>query len=163
MYVKKRGDTAEPLSSYASEPTDLIEKYLAENTKTGFIITQVVQDSAIYGRLPVANAKISLCKYIGDGFYVCKVVLTDENGKSEPVAVPTVSAELSQHPDGGVVNSTYDITVEAPDFKRVEILGIPVFDGITSIQNVVMSPVDQPVPQENPNSEANRGETGGNH
>lgn len=163
MYGKSRQDAAEPLPAYTSDYAELMEKYLAENTKTGYIIIQVVQDSVIYGRLPVSNARISLCKYIGSGFYVCKVVMTDENGKTEPVAVPTVSAELSQRPDGGIVNATYDIAVEAPDFKRVEIFNIPIFDGITSIQNVVMLPTDQPAPQENTNSEANRGETGGNH
>ena len=163
MIVKTNHCISELPQLSVSEPADLIQKYLSENTKAGRIEIQVFQNCPIYGRLPIPNARISLCKFIGDGFYVCKVIQTDENGKTEPVAVPTVSAELSQHPDGGVVNATYDITAEAPGFQKIEIFDIPVFDGITSIQNVIMTPLEPPSLKVAPDSESNRGELGGNH
>lgn len=163
MFCDKNQNTEVPSPSYASEPADLIEKYLNANPKTGYIKFQVYQDSPLYGRRPIANAKITLCEEIGHGFYVCKVITTDMDGNTEPVAVPTVSAELSQKPDNGNTHSAYDISVEAPGFIQSNTYGIPVYEGVTSIQSVVLSPIIPQAQQENLNAEVIRGETVGNH
>lgn len=128
---------------------DLLQNYLKTNPQIGYLTVYVYQDSIVYGRLPVANAKITLCKFLGNGFYVCKVIMTDIDGKTESVPVPTVSAELSRSPENVTRNAVYDINVEAPGFTMSEVFHIPVFEGITSIQNVNLSPVTQQVQQEN--------------
>ena len=125
---------------------DLLQNYLNINNKIGYLIFQVYQDSLLYGRLPVANARITLCKSLGNELYVCTVTMTDIDGKTEPIPVPTASTELYQSPENGITNGDYDISVEAPGFNRYEKFHIPVYNGITSIQDVKLSPVDQAGP-----------------
>ena len=125
------------------EISDLLQIFLEVYNQTGYLIFQVYQNSILYGRLPVANARITLCRCVGNGSYVCKVMMTDIDGKTEPIAVPTTTAELYQSPEAGISRCTYDISVEAPGFKRYEQFNIPVYSGITSIQNIELLPEEQ--------------------
>ncbi|MEL7654633.1 MAG: hypothetical protein AAGU75_01850 [Bacillota bacterium] len=141
FYDKKQNSTMAPADQCKPKMIDLLEKYLDVNTKMGYLIFQVYEDSPVYGSLPVTNARISLCKCLGDEFYVCIVLTTDMNGKTEPIPVPTVNGELFQSPENGIANAEYDICIDAPGFERYEKFRIPVYEGITSIQNAVLSPV----------------------
>jgi len=155
FYDKNQNPIPPPSNQNEPQVIDLLQDYLNSNNKTGYLVFQVHQDSPIYGRLPIANAKITLCKLLGNGFYVCKVIMTDVDGKTEPVPVPTVSAEFSRSPENVITNAAYDVSVEAPGFVKSEVLNIPVFEGITSIQNVILTPVVQQVRRENFNGNGN--------
>lgn len=115
---------------------EFLEQYLATHLKTGSLIFQVFQNSPLEGILPITNAKVTLCKSIGEGYFISKIYTTDENGKTETIALPTVSASLSQSPDNDEVYSTYDAYIEAPGFLPANIIDIPIFEGITTIQPV---------------------------
>ena len=123
--------------------SDLLQNYLIINNKIGYLIVQVYQDSILTGRLPVPNARITLCKSLTNETYACKVMTTDIDGNTQPIPVPTASAELYQSPENCTSNCDYDISVEAPGFNRYEKFNIPVYSEITSIQDVKLSPVDQ--------------------
>lgn len=118
----------------------LLENYIEENPKIGYLIFQVYQDSPLEGVLPVPNAMITLCKDMGDGYHITKTIQTNEDGKTDPIAMPTVSADLSQNPENLQVYATYDAYIESPNFLPASVEDIPVFDGITTIQPVSLIP-----------------------
>lgn len=118
----------------------LLENYLSENPKTGYLVFQVFQNSPLGGILPIPNATITICKDMGDDYYISKVIRTNEDGKTDEIAMRTVSANLSQSPDNDKVYATYDAYIEAPDFLPASIEDIPIFEGITSIQPVNLIP-----------------------
>lgn len=119
---------------------ELFKNFLDANPKTGYLIFQVTQDSPLQGTLPVANAKITVSKLLGSNFFVSRVLKTGNDGKTNPIPLPTVYSALSTTPGNGKVYSTYSARVEAPDFITTDIFDIQVFDGITSIQPVKLLP-----------------------
>lgn len=123
-----------------SEFMKLLHDYLEKNPKTGYIVFQVFQESAIEGRLPVANAIVTVNKYIGDGYFVSKVVFTDSDGKTDPIPFYTTDREYSMAPGSNHAYETYSARIESPDFITTDIFDIQIFDGITGIQSVVLSP-----------------------
>lgn len=129
-----------PVSSSQNVPpiSQYFETYLSLNPKTGYLTFDVYRDSPIKGRVPVPNAKITISKLLGDGYYFSKVIKTNEDGETDPVALPTVSRDLSLTPNEGRVYSVYDVSVEVPGYQRKDIYGVEIFEGITSVQRVKM-------------------------
>lgn len=117
-----------------------LDKFIKENEKTGFLVFQVFQDSPIYGRLPVPNAEITVNGLLGDGLNISQVFTSDENGKTEPIPLPTVSGVLSLNPGDTLPYFTYNASVENPDYFSASISDIPIFDSVTSIQPVRLMP-----------------------
>lgn len=120
---------------------ELFNTYLSMNPKLGTLVFDVHQDSPVRGRIPVENAKVTISKLLGDEYYLSKIVMTDENGETKPVQLPTVSRELSLKPGEVRVYSTYRVSVEAPGYQRQDIFDVQIFDGITSVQHVDLAPV----------------------
>ena len=120
--------------------SDLLQTYLNENPEIGYLTFEVYQESPIEGILPVPNARITISKDLGDGFYYSKVITTNQDGETDPIPLPTVSRELSLIPGNARVYATYNVSVEAPDFLRNDIYNIQIFDGITAIQRVNLKP-----------------------
>lgn len=121
--------------------SDLLQTYLNENPETGYLTFEVYQESPIQGRLPIPNAKITISKYLGDGFYYSQIITTNQDGETDPIPLPTVSRELSLIPGNARVYATYNASVEAPGFFRNDIYDIQIFDGITAIQRVNLQPI----------------------
>lgn len=128
-------------SNNETTPDSLLQNYLIDNPKTGYLVFQVFQDSTLKGRLPVANAKITVSKLLGEDYYFSRVLMTDENGKTDIIPLPTVSAELSRVPGNGNPYSTYNATIEAENFSPTTIYEIPIFENITSIQPINLLPI----------------------
>ncbi len=118
----------------------LLENYLIDNPRTGYLIFQIYEYSLLYGLLPIVNAKITLSKPLGNGYFISKILTTDGNGKTEPISLPTVKGELSQVPGNSKLHSTYNACVEMTNYSTVDILDISIFDCITSIQSVRLLP-----------------------
>lgn len=128
-----------------SQVLDLLKNYLADHLKTGYLIFQVFQASPMQEPSPVANATITLYKSLGEEFFISRIYTTDSDRKTEPIALPTVSATLSQSPDNDKLYSTYDAVVEAVGFLPSNVVDIPIFEGITTIQPVKLLLDFQPI------------------
>ncbi len=122
--------------------SDLLNSYLNDNPETGYIIFQVIQNSEAEGLIPIPNAKITVSKPMGNDYFVSKIIKTDINGKTEPLALPTVAAYRSLHPEDSKTYSTYNATVEAINYLTTDIFDISVFDDITSLQTVLLIPTE---------------------
>ena len=126
-----------PLHAAETAAADPIRTFLSQNPAFGTLIFQVTGGQ---GAFPVPNATILLTKQLNDQQSLSFTVVTDESGKTAPVSLPAPSRELSQRPGNGIVFATYQAEISAPNYVTTEIRDLPVFDGITTIQPVSLSP-----------------------
>ncbi len=120
--------------------SDLLNLYLDDNPETGYLIFQVAQNSETKGLIPIPNAKITISKPMGNSYFISKVIETDIDGKTKPIALPTVPSYRSQTPEDSRLYSTYNATVEATNYLTTDVYDIRVFDDITSLQTVLLIP-----------------------
>ena len=126
-----------PLHAAETAADDPIRTFLSQNPAFGTLIFQVTGGQ---GAFPVPNATILLTKQLNDQQSLSFTVVTDESGKTAPVSLPAPSRELSQRPGNGIVFATYQAEISAPNYVTTEVRDLPVFDGITTIQPVSLSP-----------------------
>lgn len=138
--IHKNSMPVSPSTPNETSVLDLLEIYLNDNPQIGYIQFQVYQNSPLRGILPVANAKITVSKSIGDSYFISKVLWTNIDGKSDPVPLPTVQGNLSLTPGNGRLYSTYNATVEAQNFLTTDVFDISVYEGVVSIQPINLIP-----------------------
>ena len=126
-----------PLHAAETAADDPIRTFLSQNPAFGTLIFQVTGGQ---GAFPVPTATILLTKQLNDQQSLSFTIVTDESGKSAPVSLPAPSRERSQRPGNGIVFATYQAKISAPNYVTTEIRDLPVFDGITTIQPVSLSP-----------------------
>ena len=126
-----------PISGLNSKNQAIWDAFMAQNPNVGYIKMQV---STAGGVLPVSDAKVTITKEIGNNVFTLYTLTTDVNGQTLAVPLPTPNSSLSQTPDNSAPYSTYTITIEHPRYQNVYNYRVPVFDGITSIQPVVLLP-----------------------
>ncbi len=120
-----------------------------QNESIGFLIVNV---KTANGALPVENATVTIYASSpldeggaptllrSDVVYTLK---TDRNGKTEKVALGTKNKELSLSPDNPIPYDSYNITVNADGYYDSSYLGVPIFQGVTSIQGVNLIPLSE--------------------
>ena len=116
---------------------DPIRQFLTENPAFGTLIFQVTGGQ---GAFPIPGANVTITKALDDRLGISVTVITDESGKTEPISLPAPSKELSQSPNNGIVYAAYQAEISVPNHITTEIRDLPVFDGITTIQPVNLSP-----------------------
>ena len=126
-----------PLHTAESTAADPIRRFLTENPAFGTLIFQVAGGQ---GAFPVAGATVTITKPLDERLGISVTVTTDESGKTPPLSLPAPSKELSQKPNNGIVYATYQAEISAPNHVTTKIRDLPVFDGITTIQPVNLSP-----------------------
>ena len=126
-----------PLHAAESTTADPIRTFLSQNPAFGTLLFQVTGGQ---GAFPVDGATITITKALDDRLGLSVTVVTDESGKTDPISLPAPSRALSQAPNGGVVYAAYQAEVSAPNYVTTEIRDLPVFDGITTIQPVNLTP-----------------------
>lgn len=91
---------------------------------------------------PVGGATVAVTAVIDGQRMILASGLTDENGTTRKLEVPVPDAVHSQAPDPSVrPYSLYDVTVTAEGYFNARSVDVPVFSGITSVQNFNMIPV----------------------
>lgn len=108
----------------------------------GYMIVRV---TTARGAIPLENAIVTIHNYDpefengrGD---VIAVYTTGDNGLTERFALPAPPEALSMSPGNGKSYETYGITVTKEGYHRQEYINVPVFEGITAIQNADMIPL----------------------
>ena len=119
------------------------------NDKIGFLVVNV---KTANGALPIENAQVTVFNALPaeakdpttlsktDVIYTLK---SDISGKTEKVALKTKDKELSQTPSSSYPYSNYNIFVNADGYYDSEFINVPIFEGITSLQNVYLIPVSE--------------------
>jgi hypothetical protein len=108
----------------------------------GYMIVRV---STARGAIPLENAIVTVHNYdpefeSGRGDIIA-VYTTDASGRTERFALPAPSRELSLSPGNGKSYETYNVSVTKEGYYQQYYLNVPIFEGITAIQNADMIPL----------------------
>lgn len=98
--------------------------------------------------IPLADARISLA-YTGNPERIINEITTDSEGAVNLDDLPTPPVEYSMEPGENQPFSEYTIDVNADGYEEINISGIDVFSGETSIQNVYLNEDNREIPQNN--------------
>lgn len=110
-----------------------------ENQSTvGYLIVSV---STARGAIPLENAAVTVYYEDKENSSVFSSMTTDRSGKTEKISLPAPSRELSETPGNTKPYATYTVAVEKEGYYSVTNVGVPIFDGITSVQPVEMVPL----------------------
>lgn len=104
---------------------------------TGTLKVQVFAADRVY---PVSAAKVTVSDY--ESGRELFTGYTDVDGIAQSITLPAPNPELSETPAREKPYSQYNITVEHSRFFPRKFIGVPVFAGITSVQNVQLVPTE---------------------
>lgn len=103
----------------------------------GNLIVNVYSDTIAN---PVKGAKVTISKNNDD----IDTVFTNEDGKTNTISLDTVSKSYSEEEQYNTrPYETYDVLVESLGLTKTKIEGVQIFDGITSIQNIYLTSIDE--------------------
>lgn len=105
-----------------------------------------IKTSTAGNAFPVSGAIVYIKSYTEgneDGGDVLYSLRTDEDGLTETVALPAPSREYTLSPGSDKVFSEYNIEIKKDGYYPVENIGVPIFDGVTSIQPVELIPLSE--------------------
>lgn len=103
----------------------------------GSLIVNVYSDTIAN---PVRGAQVNISK----NGNIIDTVFTDENGETNIISLDTVDKSYSEVEQYNTrPYETYDITVNSLGLTETKIEGVQIFDGVTSIQNVYLTSIDE--------------------
>ena len=103
----------------------------------GYLVVNVYSDS-------IANPVVGATVTISKDNNVIATTKTNEEGKTELITLDTVDKNYSEKEQYQVrPYETYDVMVKALGLTETKIEGVQIFDGITSIQDVYMTSIDE--------------------
>ena len=105
--------------------------------------TLTVKTESAFGALPVKDATVSFRRQTGDGAKLFAVLMTDEDGETEPLKIPAPPVSNSLSPGGETPYSLVNVEVFADGYYSVMLMGVPIFTGISSTQTVNMIPLPE--------------------
>lgn len=91
----------------------------------------------IWRDFPIPDEGVQQNNHKGD---VYRVLRTDRDGNTPRISLITPPKEISYTP-GGVPYAYYHVDVNADGFYPQEFIRVPIYDGITSIQNAYLIPI----------------------
>lgn len=113
------------------------EQFLQQNHKTGSLKIQAFTgDQAI----PVSNVTVVISKKFGNNERVFYTAKTNEDGIIDGITLPAPDKNISMSPSEELPYADYDIKANHPSFQDQSYPGIPIFDGVKSIQPIKLIP-----------------------
>ena len=104
----------------------------------GYLVVQVTTASSA---IPLAGARVSISET--ERANVLYELTSGRDGRTERISLPTVPRGASQRPEDGRPFTTYIITVTADGYGTAIYQNVPIFDGITAIQQANLVPVPE--------------------
>ena len=103
----------------------------------GYLKINVYGDSVAN---PVKNANITISK----NGNIIFTTTTNENGQTEIIPLNTVNKSYSEEEQNEIrPYETYDVTVSSLGLTDTKIEGVQIFDGVTSIQDIYLTSIDE--------------------
>lgn len=137
--VNQQNGSKSDISNFTEPKYDSLEDFERNNRGTGTILFRVY---TAHEALPIENAVCKVTKVFNGNTHTFYTLITDESGRTTTEPLPAPSSELSQNSENTVQPfSLYDATVTREGYADVELKEIPVFDGVSSVQQVAMIPV----------------------
>lgn len=119
-----------------------------EQNNMGAIGYLLVRVSTALGAIPLMGATVTVRSEMetqtdATPGGIIKVVRTDRDGNSPRISLPAPPRSNSTSPGSSLPYATYSVDVEADGYYRQFFTGVPVYEGITSIQPAMLAPVSQ--------------------
>ncbi|MBR4255756.1 MAG: hypothetical protein IKQ18_01230 [Clostridia bacterium] len=109
--------------------------------QSGFILVSAVTATGSY---PLEGAEVMISELTDKGDTVIYRYITDESGQTPLSELGAPDVENSLSPDSGKRGfSLYNVTVRSDGFYPLSSLDVPVFPGIVSRQQMILSPYTQ--------------------
>jgi hypothetical protein len=109
---------------------------------TGYLLVRV---STASGAIPVSGATVVVRSGVSDETNdkgaVVQILRSDRDGNTPRIALPAPPRENSTQPGSMVPYASYQIDVVADGFYRQYFTGVPIYDGVTSIQPAALIPL----------------------
>ena len=124
-------DPLEPRYSGSEDET-------SDASGVGYIKAEVTTGS---GAVPIENAVVLITKKENGKTYLLKMLISDESGSTETVALPAPNVSFSETPDPTEKPfADYYISAYADGFYAENDMEVPVFSGVKSIQPIALIP-----------------------
>ena len=109
-------------------------------TGVGYVIVTV---STARGAIPLEGAVVRIFNYENGGGNGSLIVTTktDSSGRTARIPLPCPPRSASQSPGNGRSYATYNIDAQYDGYYNQYYVNVPIFDGVTAIQNVDLVPV----------------------
>ena len=109
-----------------------------DRSGTGFLVVQVTTANTA---IPLANAAVTLRE--SEGGRVLYELRSGIDGRTERVGLPTPPRAESMRPSAQRPYAMYNIEVKLENYENAFYQNVPVFDGITAIQQANLIPVPE--------------------
>jgi len=137
--IVREGSQTEP-GNFPEPVYDTLGDFEERNTGRG---TMAFRIYTAREALPVVGAEVVISKIIGGKPYVFETITTDLSGQTAPFTLPAPEKSLSLDSGNKIQPfSLYDATISKKGYAVVKITGIPVFDGVNSVQRTAMVPAE---------------------
>ncbi len=105
------------------------------NVVFGYLLISVSHSQNTF---PVSNAEFTV---FDKNKNIAANGRTDSSGKSDKIKLPAIPKSLSESPGNELINSAvfYDVEIKAENYIPFTIKNIPVFEGVTTLQNFDMT------------------------
>ena len=114
------------------------EGEMSDASGVGYIKAEVTTGS---GAVPIENAVVLITKKENGKTYLLKMLISDESGSTETVALPAPNVSFSETPDPTEKPfADYYISAYADGFYVENDMEVPVFSGVKSIQPIALIP-----------------------
>lgn len=114
------------------------EGEMSDASGVGYIKAEVTTGS---GAVPIENAVVLITKKENGKMYLLKMLISDESGSTETVALSAPNVSFSETPDPTEKPfADYYISAYADGFYAENDMEVPVFSGVKSIQPIALIP-----------------------
>lgn len=93
------------------------------------------------GCIPLENVQVTVSCYKNGEYHLAGSFLTDSSGQTEIITLQAPPKSNSEKPDIRYPSALYDVSIKADGYYDVNSRDVPVFEEITSLQNVDLVPV----------------------
>ncbi len=108
---------------------------------SGTLVTRVFTGRA---ELPIAGAAVSVVRKDGDRLLdLLTVQVSGRGGDTEAFSIETPSEDLSQSPGNPQPYALVDLWVDRQGFQLLVVEDVPVFPGVTSVQDLPLVPMPE--------------------
>lgn len=120
------------------------ERSSEELSGTGYLL---IRATTAKGAIPLEGVRVMVRNRLpefteGRGDVILSTV-TDRSGNTERLALPTPPRVESEHPGGHKPYATYDVDLSADGYYQHRYSAVPVFDGITAVQQADLIPLPE--------------------
>lgn len=111
----------------------------SDTPSSGYLTVRV---STARGAIPLSGAVVNIRGGDEDSSTVLYSLISDDDGRTERVSLPTPPPENSETPGGAAAYATYNVDVFKEGYIPLYFHNVPIFPSVISVQPAVMIPAN---------------------